>query len=435
MSTTQPIDVRERTKNNTRDVISDHPKSRHETAEVLNSLPLHDSTSKTTRVFAWERWLVRRVLKSAGQPPVAFEFWNGEVFSGSAQPVVKIRILDRSILYRFLISPPLAFGEGYMDGKVVVEGSLVELCEVVNRHATLPLKVKAQRNSIQRATRNARHHYDLGNDFYRLWLDPQLLYTCAYYPDPAMSLVEAQTAKMDLVCRKLRLRPGQSVVEAGCGWGALALHMAANYGVTVTACNVSSEQIKFAREHAKERGLADRVTFIEDDWRKLQGRYDAFASVGMLEHVGIANYPELGDVIFRLLKPDGLGLIHTIGRNRPTPMDPWVNRYIFPGAIAPDLSQMMAIFHRHFFSVLDVENLRLHYARTVEHWLEGFESHVEQIRQMFDERFVRMWRLYLASSIAAFRAGDLQLFQVVFAHRENNRIPWTRNDLFEAQVA
>jgi cyclopropane-fatty-acyl-phospholipid synthase len=133
-----------------------------------------------------------------------------------------------------------------------------------------------------------------------------------------------------------------------------------------------------------------------------------------------------------LLKPEGLGLIHTIGRNRPTPMDPWVNRYIFPGAIAPDLSQMMAIFHKHAFSILDVENLRLHYARTLEHWLEGFESNVDKIRQMFDERFVRMWRLYLASSVAAFRAGDLQLFQVVFAHRDNNRIPWTRNDLFAA---
>jgi cyclopropane-fatty-acyl-phospholipid synthase len=429
MSAIQPIDVRQKSKSD-RQVESSHQKA---ASEPLAQPPFSQPEQKPGWVFPWERWLIRRVLTSARQPPVAIELWNGEVFSGAPNPVAKVRVLQRASLYQFFVSPPLAFGEGYMNGKIVVDGSLVELCEVVNRHAILPRKVKAQRNSVQRATRNAKHHYDLGNDFYRLWLDPQLLYTCAYYRDPAMSLAEAQIAKMDLVSRKLRLQPGQSVVEAGCGWGALALHMATYYGVTVTACNLSSEQIKYARQQAEQRNLSDRVTFIEDDWRNLKGRFDVFASVGMLEHVGLGNYPELGDVIFRLLKPEGLGLIHSIGRNRPTPLDPWVNRYIFPGAIAPDLSQMMTIFHRHGFSVLDVENLRLHYARTVEHWLESFESNVDAIRQMFDERFVRMWRLYLASSVAAFRADDLQLFQVVFAPRGNNSIPWTRNDLFEAE--
>jgi cyclopropane-fatty-acyl-phospholipid synthase len=233
---------------------------------------------------------------------------------------------------------------------------------------------------------------------------------------------------MDLVCRKLGLKAGERVVEAGCGWGALALFMARQYGVTVRAFNVSTEQVRYARERASREGLAGRVEFVDDDYRNITGPCDAFVSIGMLEHVGLANYSDLGAVVHRGLTPgSGRGLIHFIGRIHPAPLNPWIVARIFPGAYPPTLSEMVrGVLEPWDFSVLDVENLRLHYARTLRHWLERFERAADRVAAMFDERFVRAWRLYLASSQAAFAAGSLQLFQVVFARGCDNRIPWAR---------
>jgi cyclopropane-fatty-acyl-phospholipid synthase len=255
-----------------------------------------------------------------------------------------------------------------------------------------------------------------------------MLYTCAYYPSPSDDLDRAQVAKMDLVCRKLGLMAGERVVEAGCGWGALALFMAREYGVTVRAFNVSTEQVRYARERAAREGLAGRVEFVDDDYRNIAGPYDVFVSIGMLEHVGLANYPHLGAVMHRGLPAgSGRGLIHFIGRVHPAPLNPWVAARIFPGAYPPALSEMVrGVLEPWGFSVLDVENLRLHYARTLRQWLERFEQSADRVAAMFDKRFVRAWRLYLASSQAAFTTGSLQLFQVLFARGSDNRIPWTR---------
>jgi cyclopropane-fatty-acyl-phospholipid synthase len=222
-------------------------------------------------------------------------------------------------------------------------------------------------------------------------------------------------------------------VEAGCGWGALALHMGRAYGATVKAYNISKEQIAYARERARAEGLQDRVQFIEDDYRNIEGEFDAFVSVGMLEHVGTDQYQALGAVIDRGLKAAGRGLIHSIGRDYPMPMDAWTERNIFPGACPPSLSQMTRIFEPFGFSVLDVENLRLHYAKTLEHWLERYEAASERVAQMYDPAFARAWRLYLAGSTAAFRSGYMQLFQVSFTRSGENRIPWTRQYLYSSQ--
>ena len=199
--------------------------------------------------------------------------------------------------------------------------------------------------------------------------------------------------------------------------------MAEHHGATVRSWNISREQVEYARWEARRRGLTERVSFIEDDWRTITGSCDRFVSIGMLEHVGPENYCELGDVIDRTLRPSGLGLIHTIGRNVPHPVDGWVQRSIFPGLGPPSLGQMMSIFEPHGFSILDVENLRLHYALTLQHWLARFEQHVDQIRVMFDEAFVRAWRLYLSASIATFECGGLQLFQLVSRVRETMTFP------------
>jgi cyclopropane-fatty-acyl-phospholipid synthase len=257
-----------------------------------------------------------------------------------------------------------------------------------------------------------------------------MVYTCAYFPTRDVSLEAAQTAKLDLVCRKLQLKPGERVVEAGCGWGALALHMARKFGVKVRAFNISKSQLTFARERAANEGLDDLVEFVEADYREIEGRYDVFVSVGMLEHVGQRHYRELGQVIDRCLPPDGRGLIHSIGTDRPGRLNSWIERRIFPGAQPPSLGEMMPLFGPAGFSVLDVENLRLHYALTLRHWRERFIKSQDRVLEMFDQQFVRAWLFYLASSETAFSSGHLQLFQVLFARKGCNAIPWTRASLY-----
>jgi len=354
-----------------------------------------------------------------------------------------VRIGDRRTLLGLIVNPEVHFGDAYSDGRIEVQGDLLELLQTVFRAmwptltATGSLRGRLahwldclQSNTIGRSRRNVHHHYDIKGDFYRLWLDKQMVYTCAYFPDPAMTIEEAQRAKMDYVCRKLRLREGETVVEAGFGWGALALHMARHYGVTVQAYNLSHEQTLFARQRAKAEGLSSQVEFIEDDYRNVSGRFDVFVSVGMLEHVGRKQYRTLGGVIDRCLKPAGRGLIHSIGRNQPAKMDAWIQRRVFPGAYPPTLREMMDVFEPYAFSVLDVENLRLHYAETLKHWLARYRTHEQEVAEMFDERFVRTWRLYLTGSISGFTTGTLQLFQVLFARSGLNEIPWTRAGLY-----
>lgn len=391
--------------------------------------------------WGWERWLTRQLYASVGSPSLRLELWDAFQVGVSNSPSGAVRLLKPSVLARLVFQGSVGFGEAYSDGAVEVQGDLVEVMVELNRALarTSPnwfnrlcdhWQRARHRHSFAESQSSVFHHYDIGNEFYQQWLDDQLVYTCAYYAQPDATLEEAQIAKLDHVCRKLRLQPGESVVEAGCGWGALALHMARNYGVRVKAFNLSREQLSYARERATSEGLDNLVEFIEDDYRQIRGRFDAFVSVGMLEHVGIDNFPELGRLINRSLKPGGRGLIYTIGRNAPAPLDAWTDKYIFPGAEPPSLSQMMEIFEAGRLSVLDVENLRLHYAKTLEEWRRRFEASADSIERQFDARFVRMWRLYLCSSIAAFLSGDLQLFQVVFSHSENNDVPWTRADLY-----
>jgi cyclopropane-fatty-acyl-phospholipid synthase len=391
---------------------------------------------------ALEKWLMRRLLAAVGDPPLTFVLWNGEEIvpqSAVADDVVRVHVHDRSTVWRILLDPFFQFPEGYANGKVEIDGDLERaMCLFAHCAANASPTTtrwmtifeaalhRAGRTTLAASKENIHHHYDIGNDFYKLWLDENLLYTCAYFEDPNASLEAAQIAKMDHVCRKVVLRPGETVIEAGCGWGGFALHMARHYGVRVRAYNISKEQVAEARSRAKAEGLDDRVEFILDDWRNITGRCDVFLSIGMLEHVGLKNYRQLGDVIDRVLSSNGRGLIHTIGRNRSEVLDPWIERRIFPGARPPALSEMGPIFEPHQLSILEVENLRMHYAQTLRHWLSRYEESIETVRRMYDTRFVRMWRMYLAGSVAAFDSGTLQLFQVAFARPRFNSLPLTR---------
>jgi len=394
------------------------------------------------RVYGVDVLIARKFLQAIGEPSLRMVLWDGkEIASPNSTPAVGMVIRNRATLWRLLTNPLLHFGDDYCAGRIEVEGGLVAFMETVYRAmAQTPnfrrtpdpaayRRNQPKLNSLSGAKENIHHHYDIGNAFYELWLDAEMLYTCAYFPEPAASLEDAQIAKMDLVCRKLLLQKGQTVVEAGCGWGALARYMARRYGVRVKAYNISREQIAYARERAKAEGLEGQVEYMEDDYRNITGTYDAFVSVGMLEHVGPDHYRELGAVIDRSLREEGLGLIHTIGQNTATPMSPWFLKRIFPGSYPPTLREMMALFEPWEFTVLDVENLRLHYAKTCEHWLERFEQNRELVREIFDECFVRAWRLYLSGCIANFTIGALQLFQVVFSRPTNNLVPLTRSHL------
>ena len=396
-----------------------------------------------SRVSLVDRWLAAALQTRLARAAVRVELWDGSIdYDGPRPAAGDLVARDRGTLLGLILRPNLYFGESYMASRLLVRGQLTRVLEALSR--MYPLSPKwhdyltarlSRHNSIRASRRNVHHHYDLGNDFYQSWLDDQLVYTCAYFDTPDATLEEAQRAKLDLVCRKLRLQPGETVIEAGCGWGALALHMARSYGVRVKAFNLSHEQMAFARARAVREGLDHLVEFIEDDYRNVTGQCDAFVSVGMLEHVGYKDYDHLSDVLARVLRrSNGRGLLHFIGRDIARPLNAWIRRRIFPGAYVPTLAEVATrIISPAQMSVLDVENLRLHYARTLAHWSQRFASIDQQVRLRYGEPFRRAWELYLAGSEAAFSTGHLQLFQVVFAPAESVPHYWKRADVYQAE--
>ena len=411
-------------------------------AEVLTGTQREQTAEPSRR--AWPGWLRRWAVERLDLDKLGIDFvlpGGTRLASATGRPLATVRVLHAVDLFRMLWDPEDTFAEGYTTGRIEVDGDLEGLLEriyTVSRNRRSPEWYTAQgllEGTRGRARASVRRHYDLGNDFYARWLDRDMVYTCAYFPRADLTLEQAQVAKLDLVCRKLRLTPGETVFEAGCGWGALALHMARNYGVTVRAFNISHEQILFARERAAREGISN-VEFVEDDYRAITGHCDAFVSVGMLEHVGTRHYESLGQVIDRTLGPDGRGLLHFIGRNQPRQLNRWIRRHIFPDAYAPTLDEVCAgVLRPANLSVLDVENLRLHYALTLRHWRERFEQHEPAVREQYGAEFVRTWRMYLAGSEASFVSGSVQLFQILFARGETNRVHWTRDWLTDGTSA
>jgi cyclopropane-fatty-acyl-phospholipid synthase len=401
------------------------------------ALPFHEPSPSVTAgaPTPFDRVLAHRLQATLTPARVRLQLWDGSQATVD-DPIGDLILFDRRALVGLVVNPDLYFGEGYTSGRVIVRGDLGQVLEALSRlsrpgppswRERLALRF-APLNDQLASRQNVHHHYDIGNDFYQLWLDRDLVYTCACYPDSASTLEEAQTAKLDLVCRKLRLQPGDTVVETGCGWGALSLHMARHYGVRVKAFNISREQLAYARDRASREGLADRVDFIEDDYRNVRGTFDAFVSVGMLEHVGRRGFDALADVMRRTIKPgNGRALLHFIGRDHPRPLNAWIRRRIFPGGYPPTLTEVIArILEPAGLSVVDVENLRLHYARTLADWRERYERAESTVVDRFGHAFYRAWRLYLAGSEAAFKTGWMQLFQVVCAPTGGTVVHWLR---------
>lgn len=368
-------------------------------------------------------------------------------------PSVTARLHDRALETKLFTNPELYAAEAYMDGKLTFEdGSSVHdflMLFSVNRSALYSygsqkamrkiwrgLRRWHQANPIGTAAKNARHHYDISSELYRLFLDKEMQYSCAYFRDPERETLEqAQRNKLIHATTKLQLKPGMKVAEIGSGWGGFAIHIARETGAHVTAINVSPEQLAVSRERAKEAGVADRIDFRELDYRNLEGKFDRVVSVGMMEHVGIGHFDEYFGKVRDLLTDDGYAFIHCIGRmSVPGTTGPFIRKYIFPGAYVPALSEVFAATERNGLWVADSEILRLHYYYTVKHWRERFAANREQAKRIYDERFCRMWEWYLSAVELEFLHGSHMVFQLLLA-KTRDAVPITRDFMIDAERA
>jgi cyclopropane-fatty-acyl-phospholipid synthase len=368
---------------------------------------------------------------------------------GAGEPQIVARIHDKKALLELMRSPRLAFGELYMDGRITIEqGELIDLLSMVvganrfedgghkgrlKKRLGFVKSLLPRRNDATASRRNVAHHYDLDERLYRLFLDPDLQYSCAYFRDPANSLIQAQEDKKAHIAAKLYLQPGQRVLDIGCGWGGMALYLNRVAGVEVLGVTLSEEQLRVARQRAEEAGVADKVRFELIDYRAVTGRFDRIVSVGMFEHVGAAHFGEFFATCKRLLTDDGVMLLHTIGKyGKAGKPDPFTDKWIFPGYHLPSLSQMMAASEEVRLIATDVETLRMHYGFTLRHWLANCDAHRAEIVALYDERFFRMWTFYLAAAAVAFEHGAMNNFQVQYV-RDRRALPLTREYMEEAE--
>jgi cyclopropane-fatty-acyl-phospholipid synthase len=381
-------------------------------------------------------------LITPGKPPRTYGRGGGKHLT--------VRFTDRKVAFDILRNPRLGLGEAYMDGRVIIEdGTILDLLELIvgaNRWEEKGEGRKAlskgknrlvkflKRNTPTRARRNVAHHYDLKDELYELFLDEDKQYSCAYFTDPNNGLEQAQADKKAHIAAKLALEPGQRVLDIGCGWGGMALYLHQVAGVDVLGITLSERQLKVARERAAVAGVSDHVKFELIDYRLVREKFDRIVSVGMFEHVGVKHYEEFFAKCRELLKPDGVMLLHTIGKlgEASKGPDPFTDKYIFPGYYLPSLSDMTVATEKVRLITSDVENLRLHYALTLRHWLERATKARAEIETMYDARFFRMWEFYLAGGIVMFESGAACNYQLQYI-RERTALPITRDYMHETE--
>ena len=367
---------------------------------------------------------------------------------GDSEPQFTVRFNDDDILD--LIGDDLlaSFGEAYMDGRVDLDGDLADLMSLALRSGLMSVTQTAQGfagkalraagklRSLKHEKENIARHYDLGNDFFRLWLDESLTYSCAYFRNASDTLEQAQKQKIEHSLRKLRLEPGETLLDIGCGWGALVMRAAEHYGVKATGITLSEEQYAGANAAIVERGLQDRASVRLIDYGTLAAegkQFDKIVSIGMIEHVGKEHLAEFALNAEARLKPGGLALLHLITGVKEGLINHWVEKHIFPGGYIPTLPEIITHLSAQNFRVWDVENLAPHYRLTLDHWSERFERARPTVLKKFDERFVRMWRLYLRASSAAFREGAVKVHQILASGGQPQNLPLTREDIYKEQ--
>lgn len=395
--------------------------------------------------------------------PVGVGLWDGRQLVGGADAPAVLWFRKAQALRELILRPDLVrLGESYLGGEVEVTGSMQVAFDVVDfleRHIPGPMaRLRLMRQALRLPRRSASHalpcahpqahrnsmasiahHYDVSNDFYRRWLDPEMVYSCAYFRDAQQSLADAQRDKLDYICRKLRLAPGQRLLDIGCGWGALALWAARHYGVEAHGITLSEEQCRHARERVEREGFAGRVRVELRDYRDLpdSARYDRIVSVGMFEHIGLDNFPVYFSTVKRALKPGGLflnhGITNDVGWVNCTSQR-FINRYVFPDGELTRVSVVQAAMEEAGFEILDVESLRPHYALTLGHWLRGLEAAHAEIQRTVNPATARIWRLYLAGSEHYFRQGSLNVYQILAGHcYTDQQVPLRRTDLYRAE--
>lgn len=373
---------------------------------------------------------------------------GSHVHGPGGHPSATIRLHDKKLYHTLFLNPELRAGEAYMDGTLTVDDGIRNLLEVfaynrdgLRKHPAQKVlkgwlkKIRRyhQRNKTSASRKNVQHHYDLSNEFYRLFLDDDLQYSCGYWPREGMNLEEAQREKKAHIAAKLNLKAGDRVLDIGCGWGGMAIYLAQNYDVKVVGVTLSDEQHALGVERVKALGLEDKVDIRLQDYRHVEGPFNAVVSVGMFEHVGIAHYQEYFSKIRDVLTDDGSALVHSIGRKGgPGTTGAWIRKYIFPGGYSPALSETFVEIEKAGLWMTDCEILRLHYAETLLEWDNRFQANRDKAIEMFDEKFARMWEFYLIVSEFSFRHGKHMNFQIQLS-KEVGALPMARDYMVEGE--
>jgi cyclopropane-fatty-acyl-phospholipid synthase len=396
----------------------------------------------------WNRVLEHMLtpLVRSGSLTVVFPDGSPHRFGDGTRPEITVRLTEADLPKRLVLNPDLALGEAYMDGTLTIDGDdlhgflgllmrnadtgrLVWWRKVLERLAYM-LRGFQMWNPMGRSKDNVAHHYDLSPELYELFLDRDRQYSCAYFRTPQDTLEQAQAQKKALIAGKLLIRPGMRVLDIGCGWGGLAITLARDHGAHVLGVTLSEEQHRIANERVRAAGLQDRVEIRLTDYRKVQGTFDRIVSVGMFEHVGVPHYREYFGKVRDLLTEDGVALIHTIGRAAPPSYTAgFIRKYIFPGGYVPAMSETMRAVEREGLWPADVEVWRMHYAQTLRHWHDRFMAQSARVREIYDDRFIRMWRYYLVASEMSFRAARHCVFQFQLSRRVD-AVPLTRDYLY-----
>jgi cyclopropane-fatty-acyl-phospholipid synthase len=399
----------------------------------------------------WEKKLVDWVdqVRAHAGLPLRLELWNGERLDlGPTTPQVTIRIPHASSL-SYLFAPSLAnLGQAYVEGKIDIEGRVNEIIRIGNALAAHALKPEGRLSRVVRTVRHTRksdaeaiqYHYDVSNDFYRAWLDEHMVYSCAYFENGNEDLATAQLKKIDHILTKIQVRPGDRLLDLGCGWGALVMRAAQKYGARCVGITLSKNQLELATEQVRRAGLSDRIEIRLEDYRDVAGKFDRITSVGMFEHVGLKHLVSYFGKVRSLLTDDGLAMNHGITSTDANSGEvaygagEFIDRYVFPDGELPHISLVLSTMQEGGLEALDVESLRRHYARTCGFWADNFENRAEQIKRMVDEKRFRIWRVYLAGCAYAFEQDWISIYQVVCARagRNASALPWSRRYMYPA---
>lgn len=388
-----------------------------------------------------EKAFLKAFLKNFDDESFEVKFWDGDkVILGNDNPKFKININKPLKKKDLLNSTSLAFGEAYMNGDVEFEGDLYLILDTILKHINkFSTKFENLPSIFHKSTSKSKQkeevtsHYDIGNDFYKLWLDDTMSYSCGYFINENDSLYDAQINKIHHILKKLNLKEGNTLLDIGCGWGGLLIEAAKKYKVKGLGITLSTEQHNKFKDRIKEEGLEDLLEVKIMDYRDLKKshlEFDRVVSVGMIEHVGRPNYQLFFENVNAVLKEGGLFLLHYISGIKESEGDAWIKKYIFPGGVIPTLREIIYLSAEYNYHTIDVESLRLHYTKTLLEWHKNFTNNIDKVKEMFDEEFIRMWSLYLCSCAASFHNGVIDLHQILFSKGVNNDLPMTRKYLY-----